>query len=1028
MEMTPNKTEQQRGALWRKWDLHVHSPASANFSGDWPSFIIQLGNSDCAVIGINDYFSVAGYRQLVAKLGDPAELSNGNEAYRTALTKLNTKTLLPVVECRMTNIVIGKKANAGPRTNFHLIFSDILNPEDIETFIKSLKVKGASIGSRYSDSKFLLDDVAVDFNEVVGALRNDLTFKGKFLVWIPYDEYGGIGDIDPKTDKLFKEGLVYGADILGSGNKKQADFFLWKDPAFSQEDYKAWFGRKKPCIKGSDSHNANDEVGRLKDHNSKPTDRHCWIKADPTFHGLQQIINEPEHRVFIGKVPPKLDVVKTHKTQFLSRVIISKTAGSNLPDTWFDCDIELNHDMVAIIGNKGSGKSALADILALAGSTTRHPDFSFLGKQKFRAKKLASNFEVVTHWADGTVTAPHNLQDNPDPNRLETIKYIPQTYLETICTETSVDERSAFQQELRKVIFSHIAESARLKKKTLDELIEYKTEEISDELAQHREALAQVNVTLANLQHKATADYRAQLDLALAAKQNELLSHESIKPAEVPQPGSLGQEQQAAYALVEAALKEKTGAVEALADAIKAEQELQKTLLEQSAAVTKLESRLTNIENEVKSQLQQSAPQFVALALEPAGIVLLTINRAPLNDKKTQVEDAQKKVNAALSATAPTGLIGQHKSATQELTKLQDQLDAPNKAYQTYLQQLKLWEQGKQKITGDASTDGTIENLKAQLTYLEQQLATDISDAKAERTATAQKVYQCIANIRDVYAELFAPVQQLIQDSVIIKEGYKLAFDSSIIQRGFGREFFERYISQGVNGSFCGKEAGEQRLNSLLEDVDFNDPEQALAFATTVEEHLWADHRTAQKAPMALDSQLRKHAGVKELYDFLWSFEYLLPEYSLKLDGKDLTQLSPGERGSLLLVFYLLVDKSSMPIIVDQPEENLDNQTVYHLLIPVIRDVKRRRQIIMVTHNPNIAVVCDAEQIIHAAIDRSQGQRIVYKSGAIENPVINRFVLDVLEGTRPAFDNRGGKYHDDVLVVSGSGTEPGASG
>jgi predicted ATP-dependent endonuclease of OLD family len=104
------------------------------------------------------------------------------------------------------------------------------------------------------------------------------------------------------------------------------------------------------------------------------------------------------------------------------------------------------------------------------------------------------------------------------------------------------------------------------------------------------------------------------------------------------------------------------------------------------------------------------------------------------------------------------------------------------------------------------------------------------------------------------------------------------------------------------------------------------------------------------------------------------------------------------------------VDKSRYPIIVDQPEENLDSQTVYRLLIPVIKEVKRRRQIIMVTHSPNIAVVCDAEQIIHAAIDRSDRNRVVYTMGAIESPELNKHLVDVLEGTRPAFDNRESKY------------------
>lgn len=65
----------------------------------------------------------------------------------------------------------------------------------------------------------------------------------------------------------------------------------------------------------------------------------------------------------------------------------------------------------------------------------------------------------------------------------------------------------------------------------------------------------------------------------------------------------------------------------------------------------------------------------------------------------------------------------------------------------------------------------------------------------------------------------------------------------------------------------------------------------------------------------------------------------------------------------------------------------------------------------MVTHSPNIAVVCDAEQIIHAHIDRSAGNKVIYTMGSIELPTINRYLVDVLEGTRPAFDNRDAKYY-----------------
>lgn len=112
---------------------------------------------------------------------------------------------------------------------------------------------------------------------------------------------------------------------------------------------------------------------------------------------------------------------------------------------------------------------------------------------------------------------------------------------------------------------------------------------------------------------------------------------------------------------------------------------------------------------------------------------------------------------------------------------------------------------------------------------------------------------------------------------------------------------------------------------------------------------------------------------------------------------------------------HLMLASSSWlpPLIIDQPEDNLDNQTVYKVLIPCIRRARARRQIILVTHNPNLAVVCDADQVIAARIEKGHGNRAVYEAGAIENPLINRRIVDILEGTRPAFDNRGSKYQPE---------------
>jgi len=399
------------------------------------------------------------------------------------------------------------------------------------------------------------------------------------------------------------------------------------------------------------------------------------------------------------------------------------------------------------------------------------------------------------------------------------------------------------------------------------------------------------------------------------------------------------------------------------------------------------------------------------LSLNAETIISLTIDKSALTKRRDTLLEEKDKTDAALSSAAATGLPAQKEACLERIKALQEKLDAPNKQYQAYQGALTAWEQQKLSIEGDADKIDTLKYYEAQLQYVKDQLPAEIEAVKQQRTVLARQAHETIGAIKKVYEELFAPVQTLIESSVIIKEGFKLTFNSSIVERSFQREFFDTYINQGVAGSFCGKEKGATMLEELRAEYDFNKTDDSIAFAQKVTEYLTADMRTAQQGKMSIAAQLRKHVELKQLYDYLWSFPYLEPEYSLKLDGKDLSHLSPGERGTLLLVFYLLVDRSNEPIIVDQPEENLDSQTVYRLLIPVIKEVKKRRQIIMVTHSPNIAVVCDAEQVIHAFIDRSSANAVVYTMGSIESPQINKYLVDVLEGTRPAFDNRGSKYY-----------------
>ncbi len=108
-------------------------------------------------------------------------------------------------------------------------------------------------------------------------------------------------------------------------------------------------------------------------------------------------------------------------------------------------------------------------------------------------------------------------------------------------------------------------------------------------------------------------------------------------------------------------------------------------------------------------------------------------------------------------------------------------------------------------------------------------------------------------------------------------------------------------------------------------------------------------------------------AWARDISDWLYSTNHITVGYGLQYDGVDIEQLSPGTRGIVLLLLYLAIDaEDDRPLIIDQPEENLDPQSIFQELVHRFRDAKKRRQIIIVTHNANLVVNTDADQVIVA--------------------------------------------------------------
>ncbi|EAU9218929.1 DNA repair protein, partial [Salmonella enterica] len=129
--------------------------------------------------------------------------------------------------------------------------------------------------------------------------------------------------------------------------------------------------------------------------------------------------------------------------------------------------------------------------------------------------------------------------------------------------------------------------------------------------------------------------------------------------------------------------------------------------------------------------------------------------------------------------------------------------------------------------------------------------------------------------------------------------------------------------------------------------------------------------------------------------------------------GKTVDQLSVGQRGTFYVSLKLATDPFGSPFVFDQPEDDLDNSFIMKQLVPLFKKIKKYRQVIIVTHNANLVINSDSEQVIVANYD---GDVISYEVGAIEDgnirmqQGIRHHICSILEGGHIAFSVREKKY------------------
>jgi hypothetical protein len=407
--------------------------------------------------------------------------------------------------------------------------------------------------------------------------------------------------------------------------------------------------------------------------------------------------------------------------------------------------------------------------------------------------------------------------------------------------------------------------------------------------------------------------------------------------------------------------------------------------------------------------------EFTAIGFNIRDLIKIDLDRSPvqlkLNAITARLTDLEQRIDgkpAAEGAPAVAAMAAQIKACEELISQANATLAAPQRAFQAYLKQLGDRKKQREAIEGDEATPDTIRFLEAKIRYVKDELPDKWKTQKEERKELVRKLHQELLQMKGIYEDLYAPVQRVAVEAATSTHLMPLQFNAAIADSGFAANFLD-FIHRNRKGNFYGDDESRVVINALMQGVDLNSTEEVIGFIGRVLDKLTRFERDGTTETISISAQLREKKKVSDLYDFLFGLDYLEIRYNLRLGDKDILKLSPGEKGALLLVFYLLLDVDEIPIIIDQSEHNLDNESVVNLLVECIRKARARRQVFIVTHNSNLAIYCDADQIVCCKIDKADRHVITYDCGAIEDYPVNTFAVKVLEGSYDAFANRGRK-------------------
>lgn len=1005
-----------KGTEWRKWDLHIHTPDSIRngYRGTdpWGRFLDELAAlpREISVIGINDYWFLDGYKRVRAEF-EQGRLPNLHEVFpvievRTAEFggvdgKLRKINLHFICDPGLSPEVIDRQLISALKPTFRLNEGD---PRDVWSQIPSLE-SFASLGNaikrnvpaeelhRYeSDVVEGFNNVCVPHKQAIEAVKDNSILRDRVLIAVGKTEWAALAWNNQSI--ATKKSLINSADVVFTAASSRDSFHA------SHRALKT-AGVNSRLLDCSDSHYWTDSTEKDRLGNSL-----TWINADPSFNGLQHAIQEYEHRVSVDDRPLLLARCATKPSTILSKLRIEPRTGSQAPDSsLFDCEVELNPGYIVVLGNKGQGKSALLDIIAAASNSDRHRDYSFLTTERFRRRNgEAGQYRATLTWLDGsekTITLDEPFSES-SPVRVD---YLPQSLIERVClADPTSRQAKQFEAEIERVVFGHVPPSERGDATSLRQMVDARSATIRQRLEAARVSISEAATDIATLEDRSVHLRKLDLDSrlkevtanrsAIEAKMAEL-RQELVKR----QSGTASNELQEALDVAEAGLT---------------------LLLEQRAAklasVHSAEARLRRVRDlrarvEEETASVRRAVDDLGDAMGDSSVNLLTVNfesarvDAWCSSLESQIQEDRRAVE-----DRERGIDTQIATAQREISELKARLSEQVQGAEAILSEIADMDSRLGHLQGDVSNPDSESGIRALIDERDNIPRRQL-DATAKLRAAFMAAHAAAMQIYNLERSAYEGAMEFVSSSHLASN-VDLQFDVELNARAFAPSWSDLVDKRRVGD--LQEMIEDRRGDLLLRDVDLSSAEQLFDALSNVLLKLNHDRCDLGREWRPISSVIRSGRSARQLVSAIFDLRWLEGEYVIRSSGQELSELSPGQRGLVLLIFYLLVDKSDRPLLLDQPEENLDNQTVRDMLIPALKDAIKRRQVIVVTHSPNLAIVGDADQLIAAAFD---GHRFEYRTGSLERRSIGTQSINVLEGTRAAFDNRELKY--DCVVGRG---------